>query len=72
MTPTSSSSATANNLSRQAESDAEVVAALTSVPKPQDHPTLAPPAPREVEFSDDDDPDDDVEEDFLDEDLEWS
>lgn len=60
------------DLSREAQSDAEVVAALTSVPKPQDHAILAEPAPREVELSDDDDPDDDVEEDFLDEDLEWS
>lgn len=60
------------DLSREAESDAEVVAALTSVPKPEDQPAVTTRAPREVELSDDDDPDDDAEEDFLDEDLEWS
>lgn len=68
------------DLSRQADSDADLVAGLASLPKPDDRPTVDEPAPREVELSDDDEADDleqdvaddDLEQDFLDEDLEWS
>lgn len=62
------------DLSRQAASDAEVVAALTSLPQQRDSMDsigAEEPSRRAPELSDDDD-DGDIEEDYLDDDLEWA
>jgi hypothetical protein len=58
------------DLSRQAESDADVVAALTSVPH-QEAPISGEEPPRRAPEPSDDD-DGDIEEDYLDDDLEWA
>jgi transposase InsO family protein len=57
------------DLSNQVDSDADLVAALTSVPHHGKSVTVDEPRPHEP--SDDDD-DGDIEEDFLDDDLEWA